>query len=190
MVVKTSSEESNSNSKRCKRRRGKLLKTACAGLLGAGASFADAPAQAFEFNEAASAPGGDFADSFPGTQLPAGVTSIVGSINEPPDYFRFGDLVPGSLLSLSLSTNLYNGTFQLLDSEGDLLPNDFSNPRMITVPGDGIVSGNAGSVEGGTAYSIGIEASYVVPEPASAGLAAMGAAALLGLGRRRSEESS
>lgn len=181
-----------------KPRRRKIVGSACAGLLGIGLGGAS---QAFEVNEATSpyVTAGDFDDDSPGEALPAGVTSIVGSVGFPTgpdttdvyDYFQLTDLLPGSPLGISLDVDTQY-FFSISDSEGNGLAstsNSEGNEVMAEVPANGIVFAFQQPGEGGIAnnYVMAINATYV-PEPGTGALAALGAAALLGLSQRKREE--
>jgi len=174
--------------------RGKILGSACAGLLGLGLG---GTADAFEVNESTSplVTAGDFDDDFPGESLPGGVTSIVGTVGFPTgpetsdiyDYFQLTNLQPGSPLGIALNVDTQY-FFSISDSEGNSLSstsNSEGNEVSAEVPANGIVIGWHRPGEGGIAnnYVMAVNATYV-PEPGTGALAALGAAALLGLSPR------
>jgi hypothetical protein len=170
------------------------MKSACAGLLGIGLG---ASAEAFEVNETTSplVTAIDFNDDFPGEALPQGVTSIVGSVGllsaipeiyDNFDHFQLTGLAPGTQLGV-LADFERPISFNLTDSQGSSITTFGAEGEFTAqVPGDGIVVGIAQPGEGGIsgAYTLAINATYV-PEPGTGALAALGAAALLGLSQRK-----
>lgn len=196
-MKKRAKRKSGSKSPQSKSLRGgKMFGSACAGLLGLGLGGA---ADAFEVNESTSplVTAGDFDDDFPGESLPSGVTSIVGSVGfprepgpeiDPQDYFQLTNLLPGSPLGITLNVDTQY-FFSISDSEGNGLSstsNSEGNEVMAEVPANGIVVGWHRPGEGGIAnnYTMAVSATYV-PEPGTGALAALGAAALLGLSQRK-----
>lgn len=190
--------------KRPGKRSRKLMKAACAGLLGAGATLAGADAKAFTFDESAV---GDFGDDFATANLlPPGVTAVTGSDTGGADYFEFSELQPGSELSGTIDRGDFGNIVRLRLRDSSDNPIDFDGSNVFkgnaaagdsaeadstfatTVPGDGRVVAWIGvGSEGGNSYTLSLDsADYVIPEPGAAGLAAMGAAALLG--RRRKDD--
>lgn len=180
-----------------KRRRSKLLKSACAGLLGMGLS--SGAAQAFEVDEATSplTVDGDFVDSGAGTVLPVGVTSVRGTVGLIPatgdgfDRLQWTSLAPNHAFSI-VADFADNHPF-FVDVPPDTAFEhsaggfDAEGTYRGIVPIDGIVTFQVNEGEGGNsegAYALTLS---VVPEPSTGVIAAIGAAALLSLTGRKKE---
>jgi hypothetical protein len=122
--------------------------------------------------------------------LPFGTTLVTGSIPEAGgvdqsgrDYFRFIGLTPGIrsfTVGISNSGPMTMDLTALNSSNQSLGARSNSGPLSVNVPSDGIVVflAQASFAETGTGnYSVGVDASAYVPEPAATALAATGLAA-------------
>ena len=173
------------------RRSSKLMKAACAGLLGAGMAGSADQAKADIVVESSFV--GDFSNNFAGADiLSVGTDGIIGSVINPDDfdYFRWNDLQPGTNFSLNVDTDFTSLT--LLDSNNLSLGTANSGNSgnvSVTVPTDGTLIGNLQGFEGGAAYTVTVNNVSFVPEPGAGSLLSLGALGLLGRRRKSNNES-
>jgi hypothetical protein len=173
-----------------------LLAAACGGMLAAPAARAAIVNEATDFSNTGASP----------TVLPAGTYGVNGHVDYPEDqddYFRFAGL-DGNYGSLSIGYNMtpdgvrggeYSLDLVFLNSAlGQIGFAHFSQlgplngSVNVTVPNDGVIIGrvvqNYADANDGTSYAVSFDPA-AVPEPGTAAMIGLSAAALLARRRRR-----
>lgn len=179
-----------------------LLAAAGGTLLGQSA------AQATTYDENASAPGGDFGNTFAlRLVLPVGTTTVNGDMEFPggtdPDFYTYMGLTPGQTFTLDITAgdpaSFYQATFMVLDDTqaqiGTTATYLFNDPsgtmRQITgtVPGTGnLTVAIQQSAEGGASVPSYTTSLSAVPEPATTTLALLGAVVAGLVAKRRAKK--
>ena len=157
------------------------------------------------YDENTQAPGGDFGGTFAlRLVLPVGTTTVNGDMEfsggTDPDFYTYTGLIPGQTFTLDITAgdavSFYQATFQVLDDTqtqiGATAIYAFNDPsgtmRQITgtVPGTGNLTVDIQqSAEGGGAVPSYTTTLSVVPEPATATLALLGAVVAALVAKRR-----
>ena len=167
--------------------------SAAAGSLLAAHSASAAPIIITTYNENNDIPGGDFSSTFAAADILPDAEQISGDMdsNSDPDFFKISSLTPGASFSLAITYNdPLNQTSASVtvrnDSNADIGNTVFANNFLVpsssgTITGTVPISGNlivdiqqnAESV--GASYSMNLSA---IPEPATATVTLLGAAAV------------